>query len=85
MAELIKIARAAPVPDVIHEAEKVLKLAKSGELRSLVWIGDSGSAVSSNWTGYEDGFVLLAHLARLQHKLQRSLDEGAEYAACPSS
>lgn len=78
MVDIIAIGKAAPVPDVIEEAEKLLELAKAGELRSLMWLGDGGDAMLSGWTPVDDVFRLLAQSARLQHRIQLRIDDPSE-------
>ncbi len=62
--------------DVIDRLEYLLSQAKNGEVQSLMYICDmNDKTVEAGWTGCEHLYLLAGHCARLQHLLQKRLDD----------
>lgn len=76
--KVVPIGLAAPVPEVIEQAEIILRHARDGTLRSLVWAGDAGDHVKSGQTEVPDSFLMVGYLERLKHRLMINMDDRTE-------
>ncbi|CAB5220305.1 hypothetical protein UFOVP235_33 [uncultured Caudovirales phage] len=73
--EVVKIGKAKADEAVIEHAEMVLQCAKSGQLRSLLWIGENiDGSHTHGITCREDDYKTLAYLERLKHRIQLLMD-----------
>lgn len=77
MVEVVKIGKAAPDAEVVRVAEEILERARSGELRSIIWIADANGGWVSGFVGQHDVLQTVGQLARLQHRLQCDMDSVA--------
>ncbi len=68
--------RAKPIPDIVERCEWLLENAKSGNLRELMFISMmANSGGYENWaSGTDDSCRQLGQIARLQHRINRSMD-----------
>ena len=75
-AQIIPIAKAAPVENVVDMCRELLARAESGELRSLLYIVALPDGKREHFASKEDDlFSLLGALARMQHRIQCGMDE----------
>jgi hypothetical protein len=78
MVEIVSIGQAAPVPEVVEMAEEILESAKSGELRSLLYLAeiDGGAGVRYASSAVRNRFEILGFLSRIMHKINARFDSG---------
>ncbi len=85
-------AHSEPIPAVVAMAERILEAAKSGDLRTLVWVGEirnpdgaGGEWVRSEWDmPNNDRMVTLGHLTRLIYRINRDIDKDASDGPNPT-
>ena len=73
--EVVKIGKAAPNEDVIEQLEWLLKEAKDGKIRALMWVTECLD--ESHMHGITNGltnYKALAYLYRLAHRIQLTMD-----------
>lgn len=63
-----------PDEQVVKALEDALELARSGELRSVVVVGDLTGNMLYRVCGMENGVVLLGHLSRAVDAVNKALD-----------
>ena len=78
----VKLQDDGPVENVVSVLEKLLDLARSGHLRSLVAVGaNQGQIVDAVAIGETNPYLLAGALGILQVKLNLGIIEGEEYAS----
>lgn len=77
--DVVKIGKAAPIDYVVQELEQALAMAKSGEMRAFYMVASMRDE-KTIWmdAGAFDRFVLLGQINRMQHILNREMDEFTE-------
>jgi hypothetical protein len=74
--EVVKIGKAKPADDVIEHAEAIMRWAKAGQLRSLMWIGENADGSHTHgMTTRVDDYKNLAYLERLKHRINSRMDD----------
>ena len=71
----LRDVKADMVPNVVDCLESALELAKSGELRSVVVVGDLRGERLYSYCGMEDRVLLLGHLANAIHSVLSASEE----------
>ena len=74
MVEVIKIGLAKPDQHIVDAVQQLLRDAKSGELRTLVFIGKATDGSYQHYVGGDDKMDTLSQLSRLQHRINITLD-----------
>lgn len=78
MAELVRIGRAAPVPDVVEVARDLLRRAEAGQLRSLAYIAETGDGSTMHGaTEIADVLRAVGICERLKFRFLAELDASA--------
>lgn len=78
-AQIVPIGLALPVPGVIEQAEDILRMAREGSLRSLVWAGHEGASIVSGFTEGTDVISTVGYLERMKHRLLTNMDDRTEH------
>lgn len=73
--QIVAIGLAKPVPEVVEQAESILRHAKDGTLRTLSWVGDCTDHIKTGITPGVDTFATVGHLERLKHRLMVGADD----------
>jgi hypothetical protein len=67
------------VDEVIKGLRELLAAAERGEIKSVLWFADRfDQTFDVGWTGCDDMVMLSGQIARLQHRVQRRMDEARE-------
>ena len=79
MAEIVALPAPGFNPDVVARLEALLAEAKAGEILSFMFVADlKGGNAAVGWTGCENLYALAGQAARIQHVIQRRLDNVQE-------
>ena len=62
--------------DVVEAMEKCLALAKDGELRNVVIVGEVAGGMYYENVAFENGATLLGHIARAAFAVDRGMGRG---------
>lgn len=75
-AKIVALPPRGANPDVVEKLEGLLADAKSGEVQSVLFICDMrDNTIAAGWTGCENLYALAGHAARVQHLIQKRIDQ----------
>jgi len=72
-------ATAKPNQDVIEVLERCLALAKDGELRNVVVVGEVAGGMYYEDVSFENGATLLGHIVRAAFAVDRGMGARCEH------
>jgi hypothetical protein len=75
-AEIVALPPRGFNADVVERLEQLLAQAKNGDVQSVLFLCDMrDNTIAAGWTGCENLYTLAGHAARVQHLIQKRIDQ----------